>query len=804
MIKKKSPKTAKKATFKPVKKKVSDLFIPIKDRTTVGKPEIRVDARAKVTGDAKYTNDLCPRDAYCAKVLFSTIANGEVIKMDIEEALKVEDVVAIYTCFDVPDHEWPSAGHPFSLDPSHKDPSDRKILNKRVRIYGDDIAVVVAKNEVACDRALRLIKVEYNEFTALTNPHQAMEKDATVLHPNIAKTNAFAHTTFKKKPDFDYEKEKQIAIKKYSEENLVEVVKQYKTPHISHCHIELANSYAYIAADGKITVVSSTQIPHICRRIVADALQIGVGKVRIIKPYLGGGFGNKQDVLYEPLVAWLTTKLNGHCVYLELPRENNISGTRTRHAMEGNFKSLATKDGTLLARDVQIFSDNGGYAGHGHSIAAKCSGIVNNLYRDRQGSQVDTYSVYTNTATAAAMRAYGIPQACWFAESNVDDICHKANLDPLKFRYDNCADDTLLSGGVGFYTYGLKECMKTGAKAIGWGKKRKEYANQSGNIRHGIGMGIFIYQTAVWPISMEQDGAMLILNQDGSANLLLGATEIGQGGDTVFTQMAADACGFTFDQIHIVSTQDTDYSPFGTGAYGSRQTYVAGRAAKRAGIEFKRVILEYACKLLKRKSISGLDIVKNKIIDKKTKKKLMSVADVAIQSYYNKGDAGALAVRVQEETESNSYASGAVFVDVTVDMAFGKIKVDKLVACHDSGILINPALAKAQVQGGISMSLGFGLSEEILYDEKTAKPLNNNLLDYKIPTAMDSIDSEIHFIQLEDPSAPYGNKALGEPPAILPSVAIRNAILNATGVAFDQAPMTPQRLVEGFKASGLI
>ena len=270
----------------------------------VGRSIPRVDAADKVTGRAKYTDDLCPRPVLEAKILHSTIANGWVKSMDISAAQALPGVVKVLTCFDVPDIQYPTPGHPWSVEKAHQDIADRKLLNTRVRLYGDDIAAVVAENEVACQQAARLIQVEYEEYEPLVTVEQAMAPGATPLHPDLRKDNVIVHSHLTMGPkDFTFEEGLQEAKEKYGEENLVVLDKVYNTPRISHCHIELPVSWAYQEPNGKITVTSSTQIPHIVRRVISQALGIPVGKVRVIKPYIGGGFGKKQDVLYEPLNA---------------------------------------------------------------------------------------------------------------------------------------------------------------------------------------------------------------------------------------------------------------------------------------------------------------------------------------------------------------------------------------------------------------------------------------------------------------------------------------------------------------------
>ena len=526
--------------------------------------------------------------------------------------------------------------------------------------------------------------------------------------------------------------------------------------------------------------------------------------MRVIKPYIGGGFGNKQDVLYEPLNAYLSLAVGGRPVRLEISREETIYGTRTRHAIEGRCRALATKDGTVLARKLEAYANNGGYASHGHAICANCGNVFKDLYRDRLGAEIDCYTVWTSTATAGAMRAYGIPQAAFFAEALTDDLCAAIGEDPLKFRMENCMREGFVdpANGITFPSYRLMKCMEEGAKYIGWEEKRKQYANQTGPVRRGVGMAIFCYKTGVYPISLETASARMILNQDGSMQLQLGATEIGQGADTVFSQMASETTGISFEKVYIVSSQDTDTAPFDTGAYGSRQTYVSGMAVKKCGEEFKKKILDYASYMLKRPE-AELDVRTDFIVKKESGEQLLSMAELAETAFYSLDRSQHITAEVTNQCKDNTFSSGCCFAEIEVDIPVGKIKVLNIVNVHDSGILINPKLAEAQVHGGMSMGLGYGLSEEFLYNEK-GKPLNDNLLDYKIPTAMDTPDLNVKFIQLQDPTGPYGNKSLGEPPAIPVAPALRNALLHATGVAMDTIPMTPQRLIEAFQEKGLL
>lgn len=760
----------------------------------IGKNMTRVDAKDKVTGEARYTADLEPKGLLTAKVVRSTIANGVVKSFDLSEALAVPGVVKIVTCFDVPDIQFPTPGHPWSVETAHQDIADRKLLNTRVRVYGDDIAAVIAEDEIAAARAARLVKVEYEEYEPLLTVEAAMAEGATRLHEEKP-GNVIAHSSFTV-GEGTFEE----AVK---EEGLVVIDRDYRTQSVQHCHIETPISFAYMEKD-RIIVTTSTQIPHIVRRVISQALGLPMGRIRVIKPYIGGGFGNKQDVLYEPLNAFLTTQVGGRGVRMEISREENLGCTRVRHAIELKVKAAARKDGTLVARKLEAYSNQGGYASHAHAIVANSSNEFKQIYHDEKVLESDAYTVYTNIATGGAMRGYGIPQAAFAAECMADDLALALHMDPLEFRRKNCMrpgyEDPHTH--VKCNTYGLMECMEKGRRFIHWDEKRREYENQTGPIRKGIGMAIFCYKTGVYPISLETAACRMVLNQDGSMQLSMGATEIGQGADTVFTQMAAEVTGITADKVNVLSTQDTDITPFDTGAYASRQTYVSGMAVKKTGAIFKEKILEYGAYMLKRGQ-DTLDIENNFVVDKDTRKPLLAMEELATTAFYSLDRSVHITAEATSHCKTNTFATGVCFAEVEVDMPLGKVKVTNIVNVHDSGNLINPKLAAAQVHGGMSMGLGYGLSEQLLFDAK-GRPLNDNLLDYKLPTSMDTPDLNALFVELDDPTGPFGNKALGEPPAIPVAPAVRNAVLHATGVAVDSLPLDPQKLVEHFKAAGLI
>ena len=759
----------------------------------VGRSEIRVDGYDKVTGRTKYYEDRMPQEALYLRVKHAEKAHALVKSVDVSRAEAIPGVVKVLTCFDVPDLPFPTAGHPWSMDPGHQDVADRLLLNRHVRYWGDDVAVVIAENEVAANQGVRALTVEYEELPFVLDAQKAMEPGAPQLHEGFP-GNVLKHTDYRRG---DY----RAAIQ---EPGLVKVEGWYETPTVQHAHIENHGCFAYME-NGRLTVVSSTQIPHIVRRVVAQALGLPWGDVRIVKPYIGGGFGNKQDALYEPLCAWCCTQVGGRPVRFDCSREETFVSNRVRHAIRFHIVTWLRPDASIAARKVELWSNQGAYASHGHSIAAKAVNSFPQHY-PCENMEGDAWTVFTNRPAAGAMRGYGMPQASFADEANIDDCARAMNMDPLEFRRRNIMPpgfhDTF-SGNTNYYdTYG--QCMARGAALIDYERKRAEYGRDTGRIRRGVGLATFWYNTGVYPISLETSSNRMLLNLDGSVTMQCGETEIGQGADTAYAQMTAEALGLaSFRDVHVVSCQDTDITPTGLGAYASRQTYMAGFSIAQTAALLKEKILRYAGELT-RQDPDCLDILDGSIVRKDDGSVLMSLSELAMTAQYNPVHSEHLTAESTYTIRSNAYSFGCSFAEVEVDVELCKARVTRIVNVHDCGKLINPALAEAQVHGGQSMAIGFGLSEQLLFDPKTGRPLNNNLLDYKLSTFMDHPRLEADFIENPEPTSPYGTKALGEPPACSGAPAIRNAILHATGVAMNKLPLNPHALFAAFTEAGLV
>lgn len=757
----------------------------------VGKSPARKDAIDKVTGLGKYTDDYFLPGMLVGKLVHSPHAHARVVKVNKEKALALPGVVAVICHEDLPDVEYPTAGHPYSMDPKHRDIADRRIFAETARYVGDPVAGVVAEDDVTARRAAELVEIEYEVLPFVIDPHEAMAEGAPQLHRGYPRNILAASSNeYGDAPAALKEAERRFE-------------GTYRTNIVQHAQMENQTAFAHVDAHGRIIITSSTQIPHIARRIVGQALDIPWGKIQVIKPYVGGGFGNKQEVIAEPIVAAMTLRSGGRPVRLIYDREEVFTDTRTRHAIEYHFDTAVDENDRLVATHLTALSNNGSYASHGHSVVGAGTSKFRPLYY-WQNFLLEPKTVYTNLPTAGAMRGYGSPQMVFALECHMEDMAYALHLDPIEFRRSNLVrlgyEDPITHNRVS--SFGIPECIRVGMEQYNWTQRRRALENQTGSRRRGLGMALFSYGSGTWPAGLEIAGARITLNQDGSATLMVGATEIGQGADTVFAQMAAETTGISYDRITIRSTQDTDIAPFDTGAYASRQTYVTGFAVHKAAEEIREKILQVAARLTGLDK-AELDTLDDQVVSVRSGEVLLSIADVALESYYSREHAAPITADVSHNTKVNTFSYGATFCEIEVDLRTGKIEIVDITNIHDSGTIINPTTARGQVFGGMSMGIGQALSEDLKFDPKTGRCLNPNLLDYKIMTAMDVPRMHCHFVESHDPTSSYGQKSLGEPPTLSPAPAIRNALLHATGVAVNSLPLSQQRVFEALKQAGL-
>jgi xanthine dehydrogenase molybdenum-binding subunit len=700
----------------------------------VGKSVQRLDAVEKVTGRARYSEDFFERDMLVGKVLRSPFAHARVKRIDASRAKALPGVEAVLTPADLPKIKFPTAGHPWALDPAHRDVADRLILTDQTRFVGDAVAAVVAVDALTAEQALRLIEVEYEELPFVLTAEDALKEGAPVLHEERPDNVVSSFGT--QYGDID------AALA--AADRVFEG--RFETSIVQHCHLEPQTAFAFVDGHGRIVVNTSTQIPHIVRRIVAQALGLRWGKVQVIKPYIGGGFGAKQDVVIEPLVAAMTLAVHGRPVRCTFTREEVFIDSRTRHSMKIHLRIAASREGKLQGIEVNVLSNTGAYASHGHSIAMSTGAKFRPLYWF-PNFRFRPKTVYTNLPVAGAMRGYGVPQMFFALESLMEDIARELKLDPIEFRKQNLI-------GVGFQdpltknvvrSFGIPECIARGKALIRWDEKKREYARQTGPRRRGVGMACFSYASGTHPVGLELAGARIVMHQDGSVTLQVGATEIGQGSDTVFAQIVAEVLGLGIDMVNVVTVQDTDTAPFDTGAYASRQTFVTGIAVRKAALEARAKVLAIAsrkCGL----APGELDLQDGEVVEKALGRPVCSLEEVAMESYYDRIHADPIKSDVSANVRINAMSYGVTFIAVEVDQETGKIEVLELYNVHDSGRIINPQLAEGQVHGGVSMALGYALLEQMLFDPRTGKALNNNLLDYKLPTILDTPKIHAEFV----------------------------------------------------------
>ena len=761
----------------------------------IGKSVTRVDATAKVTGRTRFVADSTMAGMRVAHYLRSTIAHGRVSRIDTSRARALKGVDGVFTFADVPDTPFATAGHAYSLDSSRRDREDRLILTDHIRYYGDEIAIVVAVDDLTAKKALSLIEVEYDEYRPLISGDDALAPDAREIHKgsgNCVGEHEYCSTD-------GYREEDTASV--IAASDLV-IESRFSTQMVHHCHLETVSGWAYMDDTDHVVIHSSTQIPHICRRIVAQALGMPIGRVRIVKPAIGGGFGNKQDVLLEPMLGFLATKLQGLPVRIELSREECMVNTRIRHPFKVNTRLGVNRDGTLKALAIDVLSNTGAYASHGHSIASAAGSKIAPLY-PRATIRYHAKTHYSNIPAAGAMRGYGAPQVTWAVDCSMEEAARQLWMDPVDFRMKNAAmtGDIHPLSGKPLTSSGLRESLAKGRELFDWDYKRQLYSSQSGDVRRGVGVACFSYGCNTWPVSVEIAGCRMILNQDGSVNVHTGAAEIGQGSDTVIAQIAAETIGVDIKHVHVIPTIDTDHTPYDPGAFASRQSHIVAYAVIEAAQELRQRILKHASEMTEFSSRSLR--LKNSVITGGGGLSI-SLEDLALHAYYHKTSGQQITAEASHKVTHNAYSFGCTFVEVEVDIPLCSVKILNILNVHDAGQILNPTLAKGQVQGGVGMAIAGAMSEELLINPETGKIRNNNLLDYKMPTCADLPDIEAAFVETIEPKSACGHKSLGEPPIISPAPAIRNAIWHATGVKVNDLPMGPKELFVHFSQAGLI
>ena len=778
---------------------------------TVGKPEKKVDSIKLVQGKPAFTADIEPRSMLYARVLRSPHAHARIKHIDASKARALEGVAAVLTWQDIPRVVYSTAGQ---SDPI-PGPLDSFSLDNKVRFVGDRVAMVAAETLEIAEKALTLIEVEYEVLDAIINSRDAMKPEAIKIHDEPEFVN-FADSN----PDKNLAAEIRIDIgdveKGFAEADEI-FEAEYEVPKVQQAHIEPHVCVTYWDEDDRLVIRTSTQVPFHVRRMLAPVLNLPVKRIRVIKPRIGGGFGGKQEVLMEDVPAHLTIATKRPVIY-EYSREEEFIGARSRHPMKIKMKTGVKHDGTITANSMYALSDTGAYGCHALTVTGNTGHKAMALYvgdgEYRKAPNIRFYAdvVYTNTPPSGAFRGYGVPQGYWPLDRHMEKIARALKLDPIDFRLKNAIHpgeyhpfSTAWNEGREprpeiINTVGLEQCVAQGRAAISWDDKygneewhQSSTVNRKSSIRRGIGVAMVMQGTAIPYLDMG--GASIKMNDDGSFNLLVGATDLGTGSDTVLAQMAAEVLGCPLEDM-ITYSSDTDFTPFDKGAYASSTTYISGTAAVNAAKICAERIRVRAGMILKLDKHDDIKLINRQAIAPDGRS--VPFTEIALDSLHKNNQEQIMGVA--------SYVSpvspppfAAQFAEVTVDSETGVVTVDRLVMAVDSGVIVNPLTASGQIEGGMTQALGYAVCEEMRYDEK-GNAIERDLDRYHIFRADEMPELETIFVETFEPSHPFGVKAVAEIPMDGVAPAVGNAILDAIGVNVDENPVTPERLWRAIKS----
>jgi putative selenate reductase molybdopterin-binding subunit len=782
-----------------------------KQFSAVGKETKKVDALKLVQGKPAFTDDVDIPGLLIAKVLHSPYAHALIQDIDVSEAKKIPGVAAVLTWKDLPRVVYSTAGQ---SDPI-PGPLDMFSLDKKVRFVGDRVAFVAAETEEVAQKALKAIKVTYKELPSVLDSERSMESTAPRIHDEEEYVN-FADSDPKKNLAAEIRIDIGNVEEGFKEADVI-FENTFEVPKVQQSHIEPHVVISYWDEDDRMVIRSSTQVPFHARRILAPVLKLPVKRIRVIKPRIGGGFGGKQEVLVEDVAAHLTIA-TGRPVKYEYTREEEFTAARSRHPMKIRIKTGVKQDGTITANEMYALSDTGAYGCHALTVTGNTGHKSMALYvgdgKYRKSPNIRFYAdiVYTNHPPAGAYRGYGVPQGYWAVERQMELIAKKLGLDPIEFRLKNAIRSgelhpfsTAWSEGreprpETIHTVGLEKCVRLGMNAIGWKEKygNATWQTVSGKdyLRKGIGVALAMQGTAIPYLDMG--AATIKMNDDGSFNLLIGATDLGTGSDTVLAQMAAETLGVSTDDI-LVYSSDTDFTPFDKGAYASSTTYISGGAvAKAAEIAADR-IRERAVLLLKDKEpgLSKTDVVLKDGKASTPGGSQLTHKQIALSALHHFDQ--------EQIMGSASFWSpvapppfAAQFAEVTVDIQTGKVVVDKLVMAVDAGVVVNPLTASGQIEGGMSQALGYAVCEEMKYDDK-GNAREKDFHNYHIFRADEMPELKTIFVESFEPTHPFGVKAVAEIPLDGVAPAVGNAIQNACGANLFEIPATPERIWQALK-----
>ncbi|MGD2027289.1 MAG: molybdopterin-dependent oxidoreductase, partial [Anaerolineales bacterium] len=766
------------------------VFTPsgMKKTQVVGKPEMKVDAAKLVQGRPVFTDDFCLEGMLCGALLTSPHAHARISRIDASQAQALPGVHAVLTYEDLPRVKYASGGQSYPQPL----PYDQVCLDNKVRHVGDRVAVAAAETLELARKALDMIEVEYEILPAVVDMQKAMEDGAPIIHDEPD-----TEGIFDPEHNIVYHIDAKVGDVEAAFADADHVFEgTYQTPQQQHVHLEPHVCITYRDEDDRLVIRTSTQVPFHIRRMVAPLIGLPVKQIRVIKPRIGGGFGNKQEMILEDLCAHLTLATN-RPVRMEYTRTQEFTSSRRRHANIMRYR-VGVKNQTVIAMDLYLIGETGAYGCHGLTVNM-VGGFKGLTLYNPPNAHFACDVVYTNTPPAGAFRGYGAMQCQFGIETLMEEIATKLDFNVIEFKQKNwlkLGETMYLSKALGegregfeqtLQSSALEKCVEIGLQATDFYTKRQSQRKQNGKIRRGIGMAVVMHGSGIAGLDMA--AATLKMNDDGSFNLLIGATDLGTGSDTILAQMAAEVLKIPLEDI-IVYSSDTDFTPYDKGAYASSTTYISGGAVRKAALQIREQILEHAALMLNLDNSSSLKLDNRKVVAPDGQS--LTLAEIALNSLHEREQHQIIA-SASHTSDVSPPPTAAQFAEILLDTGSGQIKVERLLMVVDCGRVINPLTAAGQVEGGMAQALGFTLMEDMRYDQN-ANPLNPNLRDYRIPRAVEMPAMDVIFVQTDEPSGPFGAKSVAEISIDGVAPAIASAIHDAVGVWMRELPFSIERV----------
>ncbi len=758
--------------------------------SSIGKSEIKVDGAKLAKGKPVFVDDIELPGMLHGMLMTSPHAHARILDIDTSEAEALPGVHAVLTYKNVKRKIYASGGQTYPNPP----PWDQVCLDNKVRFVGDRVAAVAADTVELCQKAISLIKVKWEVLPAVFDMEESMKEGAPVIHDEpdaVAIADASRNKAYVIDANYgDLEKE-------FEASDLV-VEQVYYTQQVQQTPLEPHIVITWLDEDERLVVRTSTQVPFHVRRIISPLIDVPVKNIRVIKPRIGGGFGVKQEMLLEDLSALLTLR-TGRPVRFYFSRQDEFRSSRSRHSDRIRFKVGVTKEGIVRAIEMDMIENAGAYGVHGFTVCNVTGTRGLSTYRaNAQRFHADI--VYTNLPVPGAFRGYGGPQGIYGIECIMDEVAEKLGMDPIEFRMknvvkpgehirimDQLAEFDPVPQSVN--SYGLDRCIEKGKEAVNWDDSRKESYRidpSRPHIQKGLGMAIMMHGTAIAGIDM---GAVSMkINDDGSFNLMAGATDLGTGSDTILAQMAAEVLKIPISKI-VVYSSDTDFTPFDVGAYASSTTYISGMAAKKCAEAIKEQVLERAALMLSVPK-EDLHLAEEGVVAGDGRR--VTMEEIALHSLHRK-DQRQIAAFASHVSPECPPVFAVQFAEVEVDTETGQVTPLRLVIAVSPGMVVNPTTALGQLEGGQATALGYALCEEMNFDDK-GDMVNVRFGDYHILQADEMPEMQSFIIPEPEFTGPFGAKALAEIPTDGVAPAVANAVANAIGKRIRDLPILPEKV----------